>query len=227
MTSSLGERTGTAAPVGERHDRPAPRDTRVDQLARFVCGARFEDISEPAREFGGAPLVTLIGAGKGAPDRAALYNGALVRHLDFNDSFLAPGETCHPSDNIAPVLAIAIAGTSLNALRVTRTGALSHWKGLAYPPRRSVPPTRRFRIRVHLRDGRVLGRERHDYGGFHSRPMSWDRVEAKFDRLASGHVDERLRTRIKDAVGRLDTITIDEPASELAAVPSPIERQSQ
>jgi 2-methylcitrate dehydratase len=29
--------------------------------------------------------------------------------------------------------AIAIAGTSLNALRVTRTGALSHWKGLAYP----------------------------------------------------------------------------------------------
>src|ERR671935_1083287 len=29
--------------------------------------------------------------------------------------------------------AVAIAGTSLNALRVTRTGALSHWKGLAYP----------------------------------------------------------------------------------------------
>src|SRR5699024_1456774 len=29
--------------------------------------------------------------------------------------------------------AIAIAGTALNALRVTRTGELSHWKGLAYP----------------------------------------------------------------------------------------------
>ena len=29
--------------------------------------------------------------------------------------------------------AIAIAGTPFNALRVTRTGALSHWKGLAYP----------------------------------------------------------------------------------------------
>jgi 2-methylcitrate dehydratase len=29
--------------------------------------------------------------------------------------------------------AVAIAGTALNALRVTRTGALSHWKGLAYP----------------------------------------------------------------------------------------------
>lgn len=29
--------------------------------------------------------------------------------------------------------AVAIAGTALNALRVTRTGALSHWKGLAFP----------------------------------------------------------------------------------------------
>jgi 2-methylcitrate dehydratase len=29
--------------------------------------------------------------------------------------------------------AVAVAGTALNALRVTRTGALSQWKGLAYP----------------------------------------------------------------------------------------------
>src|SRR5690606_3518872 len=29
--------------------------------------------------------------------------------------------------------AIAIAGTAYNALRVTRTGNLSHWKGLAFP----------------------------------------------------------------------------------------------
>jgi 2-methylcitrate dehydratase PrpD len=34
-------------------------------------------------------------------------NGALVRYLDFNDSYLAPGETCHPSDNLAPGLAAA------------------------------------------------------------------------------------------------------------------------
>src|SRR5262249_30360677 len=54
--------------------------------------------------FGGRPLATLIGGGKTAPDRAALYNGALVRYLDFNDSFLAPGETCHPSDNLGAVL---------------------------------------------------------------------------------------------------------------------------
>ena len=149
-------------------------------------------------DFGGRPLATLIGGGSSAPDRAAFYNSALVRYLDYNDSFLAPGETCHPSDNLGAVLAageyadasgtdlltalavayqvqcrlsevapvrargfdhttqgayavaagaskalgldetrmahaIAIAGTAHNALRVTRTGRLSHWKGLAYP----------------------------------------------------------------------------------------------
>lgn len=141
---------------------------------------------------------TLIGGGRAAPDRAALLNGALVRYLDYNDSYLAPGETCHPSDNLGAVLAaadaahadgrtlltalgvayqvqcrlsdvapvrdhgfdhvthlaysaaagaahalgldvehtanaIAISGTALNALRVTRTGTLSNWKGLAAP----------------------------------------------------------------------------------------------
>jgi 2-methylcitrate dehydratase len=149
-------------------------------------------------DFGGKPHCTLIGGGKTAPDLAAFYNGALVRYLDFNDAYLAKGETCHPNDNVAPVLAaseyvrakgcdllvalavayqvqcrlsdaapvrskgfdhttqgsyavaagvskalgldiekttnaIAISGTALNALRVTRTGTLSHWKGLAYP----------------------------------------------------------------------------------------------
>jgi 2-methylcitrate dehydratase len=141
---------------------------------------------------------TLIGGGTSAPDRAAFHNIALSRYLDFMDSYLAPGETCHPSDNIGAVLAaaesadatgkefltavavayqvqtrlsdvapvrakgfdhtvqgayavpagvsralglseartanaIAISGTANNALRVTRTGDLSNWKGLAYP----------------------------------------------------------------------------------------------
>ena len=439
---------------------PAREQLKLRVLDSLGCalgaldGEPVRIVAAQVREFGGAPLATLIGAGKSAPDRAALYNGALVRYLDFNDSFLAPGETCHPSDNLAPVLAaaeyahadgrtlltalavayqvqnrlsevapvrakgfdhttqgayavaagvsralgldpqrtanaIAIAGTSLNALRVTRTGELSHWKGLAYPamgfaathaaflamrgiagpsevfegnkgfieaiagpfeidwrhedlesvrrtilkrfdaeihsqsaieallelraahaiksadvqrveldtfqvafdiigggeegskyeiatkeeadhslpyllavalldgqvlpeqyrPERIAAPdvqellrrvevrpddelSKRFpdehsaRIRVHMHDGRVLEREQHDYEGFHSRPMSWDTVAAKFERLASPHVDDRLRARIKDAVARLDAIGINELASELAAVSSPVERRS-
>ncbi|NIR47600.1 MmgE/PrpD family protein [candidate division KSB1 bacterium] len=203
--------------------------TIVQQLARFVNGTSFAEMSEAAREqiririldslgtaigaVSGPPIkmirahikdfshkgpCTLVGGETTAPDFAALYNSALVRYLDYNDSYLAKGETCHPSDNLGSVLAageyanisgkelmtalatayqvqcrlsdeapvrakgfdhttqgayavaagvakaltlseekiahaMAISGTALNALRVTRTGALSHWKGLAYP----------------------------------------------------------------------------------------------
>lgn len=58
-------------------------------------------------ELGGRPLSTLIGGGRTAPDRAAFFNGALSRYLDFMDSYLAEGETCHPSDNLGAVLAAA------------------------------------------------------------------------------------------------------------------------
>jgi 2-methylcitrate dehydratase len=58
-------------------------------------------------ELGGRPLSTLIGGGQTAPDRAAFFNGALSRYLDFMDSYLAKGETCHPSDNVGAVLAAA------------------------------------------------------------------------------------------------------------------------
>ena len=397
-----------------------------------------EIVREHVLELGGAPLSTLIGSEQTAPDRAAFYNGALVRYLDFNDSFLARRETCHPSDNLAPVLAsaeyagtdgrtllcalavayqvqirlseeapvrakgfdhttqgayavaagaaralgldarrtanaVAIAGTSLNALRVTRTGSLSHWKGLAYPatafgathvaclamrgitgPREVFEGNKGFsdaiggpfeldwsaedleavtrtilkkfnaeihsqsaieallelrsenhlgpdqverveldtfqvaydiigggeegskfeietkeeadhslpyllavalldgqvlpeqylsdrissedvqdllrrvevrpddalserfperhsaRVRLHLRDGQVLEREQHDYEGFTTRPMSWDAVAAKFDRLAEGRAEEAHLERIKDAVANLEELRVEQ-----------------
>ena len=409
--------------------------------------------SEPIRlirreveEFGGTSLCTLIGGGRTAPDRAAFYNGALVRYLDFNDSFLAPGESCHPSDNLAPVLAaaeyakcsgqelltalavayqiqcrlseaapvrdkgfdhttqgayavsggvakalgltqaqtanaIAIAGTAFNALRVTRTGDLSHWKGLAYPntafgathaallARRGItgplevfegnkgfieaiagpfeidwsaedlemvtkvilkkynaevhsqsaieallelkeehpfaapeverieletfavahniigggeegdktlvqtkeqadhslqyilavaildgqvmpeqyspdrvrrpdvqkllrrvfvrPATelsRRFpdqmpaRLQLHLHGGRVLTREQNDYEGFHTRPMSWETVVQKFERLSYSVSTAALRRQLAEAVANLDRISVTDLTSLLAKV---------
>ncbi len=389
-------------------------------------------------DFGGNPLVTLIGGGKTAPDRAAFYNAALVRYLDYNDSYLAPGETCHPSDNLGAVLAaseyvrgsgkqfltalavayqvqcrlsdvapvrargfdhttqgayavaagvskalwldqertanaVAISGTAYNALRVTRTGSLSNWKGLAYPdtafgathaaflamrgitgplevfegnkgfmdsiaghfeldwqqenlevvrrtnvkkynaefhsqsalegilelkqahhvrpeeierieidifdvayniigggeegdkhivrtkeeadhslpymvavalldgevtpaqytPQRilrddvqtllrkvTVRPdaalSKRFpqempcRIRVFLKDGQVLSIEKHDYEGFYTRPLSWEKAEAKFASLAAPYTDRVLRQAIVEAVAHLETIEVQQ-----------------
>jgi 2-methylcitrate dehydratase len=173
----------------------------VDALgcaAGALHGTPVRMVREHIRDFAEDGVCTLIGGGKAPPDRAAFYNGALVRYLDFNDSYLAEGETCHPSDNLGAVLAaaeyagadgrtlltalavayqvqcrlsdvapvrargfdhvtqgafsvaagvskaldldiertanaLAIAGTAYPALRVTRTGRLSHWKGLAFP----------------------------------------------------------------------------------------------
>ena len=173
----------------------------LDALACAIGALNGEPVRlvrAQVEEFGYSGVSSLISGGHAAPDRAAFYNSALVRYLDFNDSYLTKGETCHPSDNLGAVLAaaeyagasgrdflaalalayqvqcrlsdvapvrdagfdhvtqgayavatgvaralgldstrtahaIAIAGTAFNALRVTRTGSLSHWKGLAYP----------------------------------------------------------------------------------------------
>jgi 2-methylcitrate dehydratase len=187
----------------ERLSEQARAQLKVRVLDALGCAIGALD-SPPMRavralveELGGSGRCALIGGGSSAPDRAAFLNCGLVRYLDFNDSYLAPGETCHPSDNLGAVLAaseyagrsgkellaalavsyqvqcrlsdeapvrargfdhttqgayaaaagvsralgldavqtanaIAISGTAYNALRVTRTGALSNWKGLAY-----------------------------------------------------------------------------------------------
>ena len=173
----------------------------LDSLGCAIGATRSDPIRiirKYISEFDSGGKCVMIGGGTTNPEHAAFYNGAAIRYLDFNDSYLAKGETCHPSDNLAPVLAaadyagaggrdlmtalavayqvqcrmsdvapvraagfdhtvqgayavaagvaralgldacaaanaIAISGTALNALRVTRTGHLSHWKGLAYP----------------------------------------------------------------------------------------------
>jgi 2-methylcitrate dehydratase len=70
-------------------------------------GLPIRRLRDQIDEFGGKPICTLIGGGKSAPDRAACFNTALTRYLDFMDNFLAEGETCHPSDNIGSVLTAA------------------------------------------------------------------------------------------------------------------------
>lgn len=429
--------------AGWEHITPDAREAlKVRVLDSLACafgairGEPIRMIRRDVNEFGGNPLCTLIGGGRTSPDRAAFLNGALVRYLDFNDSYLAPGETCHPSDNIGAVLAaseyalasgrqfltalavayqvqcrlcdeapvrvrgfdhttqgafasaagvakalglstwdtasaLGISGTANNALRVTRTGELSHWKGLAYPntafnglraaflakrgvtgprevfegnkgwcqtvagdftldwskenlervlrtiikkfnaeihsqsalegmielmrergfsgadidriridifevahliigggvegdktivrtkedadhslhymvavaaldgqvmpaqyePERIVrsdvqsllhrvtvvsnpeyskifPDKHGCKITVALKDGRVCTKEKEDYEGFHTRPMSWARVEEKFESLADGVIESSLRREIADAVKHLDGIAV-------------------
>lgn len=67
----------------------------------------IEAVRSEQSEFPAPGPCTLIGGGTSIPGRAAFYNTALTRYLDFMDSYLAKTETCHPSDNFAAVLAAA------------------------------------------------------------------------------------------------------------------------
>ena len=47
----------------------------------------------------------LVSGQQTSPDLAAFANGVMIRYLDFNDTY-AGSPTCHPSDLLAPVLAV-------------------------------------------------------------------------------------------------------------------------
>jgi 2-methylcitrate dehydratase len=64
-------------------------------------------IREQIEDFQSAGKCGMIGGEETALDHASFHNGALIRYLDFNDGYLAKYETCHPSDNLAAVLAAA------------------------------------------------------------------------------------------------------------------------
>ena len=64
------------------------------------------------------------------------------------------------------------------------------------------------RLTVRLRDGTTLHTAKTDYEGFHTRPMSWDRVIAKVRDLSREHVEQLLLDEIIDAVQRLEQISI-------------------
>jgi 2-methylcitrate dehydratase len=64
------------------------------------------------------------------------------------------------------------------------------------------------RVRISLRDGRRFETERSEYEGFHSHPLSWESVVAKFDRLASPHCGQQRRADIVRAVHDCDSTKV-------------------
>ncbi|MGH7572850.1 MAG: MmgE/PrpD family protein, partial [Gemmatimonadota bacterium] len=79
---------------------------------------------------------------------------------------------------------------------------------------RRFPDEMPCRVQIHMQDGTVHETEKRDYEGFHTRPMRWETVAAKFDGLATSHADESLRAEIREAVRDLD----ERPVSQLTAI---------
>ena len=56
------------------------------------------------------------------------------------------------------------------------------------------------RVTVRLKSGESFSHEVSDYPGSANRPFTWKQIEAKFDKLAAGHADEKVRQEIKRTV---------------------------
>jgi 2-methylcitrate dehydratase len=87
--------------------------------------------------------------------------------------------------------------------------------------------TRRFpeemgsRVAIRLAGGGELRAEKRDYEGFHTRPMRWERVVEKFERLAAGFAEGPLRREMVQAVESIETIPVSRLTGLLARVRSP------
>jgi 2-methylcitrate dehydratase len=81
----------------------------LDALACAISAlgaAPIEACRAQAEEFGGRDgRCTLIGGGRANIVYAAFYNTALIRYVDYMDSYLVSGGLCHPSDNTGAILA--------------------------------------------------------------------------------------------------------------------------
>ena len=86
----------------------------IDSFATAV-GAMPSDAYQVARRcasrVSGNPGASMLGGGSSSPEWATFVNGLLIRYLDFNDTYLSL-EPAHPSDNLAPVMAV---GEATNA----------------------------------------------------------------------------------------------------------------
>jgi 2-methylcitrate dehydratase len=82
----------------------------IDALGCAVGGFTSEPSTiarQVALETAGPWRATVLATGhKTYPDLAAFANGTMIRYLDYNDTYIYK-DTCHPSDNIAAILAAA------------------------------------------------------------------------------------------------------------------------
>ena len=95
-----------------------PREV-VHQAKRLIIdtigcalGGYASETARIARELAGSvtstqPATVMLSGQRTSPDLAAFANGVMIRFLDFNDGYTSTGESGHPSDSIAAVLATA------------------------------------------------------------------------------------------------------------------------
>jgi 2-methylcitrate dehydratase len=95
-------------------DLPQEVIQRTKQIVLDTVGCALGGAESPPAQIARAaasevtsaiPSTVLISGQRTSPDLAAFANGVMIRYLDFNDTYTG-SITCHPSDLLAPVLAV-------------------------------------------------------------------------------------------------------------------------
>ena len=118
MTTIVGQLSSYAAAL-RYEDLPREVVHQAKRLIIDTLGCAFGGYAgEPAkiaREIAATvtstrPATVIVSGQRSSPDLAAFANGVMIRFLDFNDGYTSTGESGHPSDSIAAVLAAAEIG---------------------------------------------------------------------------------------------------------------------
>src|SRR5258705_7648355 len=120
MTQPLANRLAEYAGLLRYEDLPVEtvhevKRRLIDSLATAVGAmdsAAYDIARRCALRVQGQPGASLLGGGRSSAEWATFVNGLLIRYLDYNDTYLSL-EPAHPSDNLAPALAVGeMAGSS-------------------------------------------------------------------------------------------------------------------
>jgi 2-methylcitrate dehydratase len=114
------------------HDLPREVIGRTKHIVMDTVGCALGGAQSPPAKIARAaaseitsaiPSTVLISGQRTSSDLAAFANGVMIRYLDFNDTY-AGSPTCHPSDLLAPVLAVVDArnGNGKNVILGTVLG---------------------------------------------------------------------------------------------------------
>lgn len=83
---------------------------------------------------------------------------------------------------------------------------------------RPYPDKMRVKVRITLKDGKVLTRKKEDYKGFHTRPLSWEEVETKFLSLTTAQLDPIKQRNMIATILHLEERPVRELTDQLAMI---------
>jgi 2-methylcitrate dehydratase len=99
--------------------------------------------------------------------------------------------------------------------------------GVLDPYTQVYPDKVKTKVEITLKNGRQLSCEKDDYEGFFTRPLTWEKVIQKFQRLCTGIISPLQQHQIIETVKMLDQLTMDTLIKLISDIPSAIPQKDE